>query len=103
MPFADFTQLAEFRLGVQTWVINERLHAFRCYSSSKINWPWRHFRCRQAGGPGTAMRVSETFGASAHVVRGVPLIDYLLPHQHSHDATNLSTKDEDKVRANELI
>ena len=43
---------------------------------------------------------SETFGASAHVVRGVPLIDYLLPHQHSHDATNLSTKDEDKVRAN---
>ena len=49
------------------------------------------------------MRVSETFGASAHVVRGVPLIDYLLPHQHSHDATNLSTKDEDKVRANELM
>ena len=58
---------------------------------------------RAAGGPGTAMRVSETFGASAHVVRGVPLIDYLLPHQHSHDATNLSTKDKDKVRANELI
>ena len=55
---------------------------------------------RVAGGPGTAMRVSETFSASAHVVRGVPLIDYLLPHQRSHDATNLSTKDKDQVRAN---